>query len=203
VGAPIVLFTVDFAAVGLDLALVRFDGENAAAERLAAARGRRGGDPPWTREVGFVEHHHSRNLVLRGTFAGHFLDVDEIDHVSQKGAGEGAIAGSLIGVLLGPPGIALGLLIGGIVGSQVGEPDETDEPEPQALAEQLRELIPRASSAIVMIAAPPEVDEMLAAIGEGSQGTIRRALTEEEVAALEASLRSAPPASPPPRENPG
>jgi hypothetical protein len=27
--------------------------------------------------------------VLRGTFAVHYLDVDESDHVSQKGAGNG------------------------------------------------------------------------------------------------------------------
>lgn len=182
----------------LDLALVRFDRERTAVERFAAARDRPGAEPPWTREVGFVEHHHNGRLLLRGTFAGHYVDVDESDHVSQKGAGEGAVAGGLVGVLLGPPGIALGLLIGGLLGSQAGAPSDT-ETEPQELAGQLRDGVPRGSSAIVLIAGAHDVDEMLAAIGQDPNNTVRRSLTGEEAASLEASLAATPLAAPPPR----
>lgn len=147
--------------------------------------------------VGFVEHHHSGRLVLRGTFAGHYLDVDESDHVSQKGAGEGAVVGGLVGALLGPPGIALGLVVGGVIGSEAGTSSDT-EPEPQVLADQLRVAVPRSSSAVVLIAAAPDVDEMLAALGEGAQGVTRQTLTADQVAELEASLSAAPPASPEP-----
>lgn len=183
--------------MGLDFALARFDGEGTATERFSAARGRSGPDPPWTREIGLVEHHHNGHLLLRGSFAGHYVDVDEADHVSQKGAGEGAVAGGVVGAFLGPAGFAVGIVLGGIIGSQVGNPNET-EAEPQALTDQLRAAVPRSCSAIVLIAPAAEVEEMLSAIGEVAQGTIRQTLTAEQTAALEASLSATPPAAPAP-----
>ena len=187
--------------VSLDVALIRFDGEGTAVRRYAAARdrssepGRRGHQDPWTRDVGFVERHHNGRLLLRGTFAGHYLDVDEGDRFSEQGAGEGAATGGLVGVLLGPPGIAVGLLLGMVVGAHRVGPQEVED-EPEALAERLREAVPRESSAIVMMAPAAEVDEMLAALGDGANDVIRRTLADSEAAALEASLGSAPPSSP-------
>jgi uncharacterized membrane protein len=180
--------------VSLDVAVAQFDGEGTAVRRYAAAREAPGADPPWTHKVGFVEHHHNGRLLLRGTFAGHYLDVDESDRVSQKGAGEGAVAGGLVGALLGPPGIAVGLTLGAVVGSQAGTSSEV-EAEPEALAERLRAAVPPSSSAIVLIADPPDVDEMVAALDAGAQGITRQTLTAEQQAALEASLSGAPPAS--------
>ena len=162
--------------------------------RYGDAKDRPGPDPSWTREVGFVEHHHNGHLLLRGMFAGHYVDVDESDHVSQKGAGEGAVAGGLIGVLLGPPGIAVGLVVGGVVGSNAGNASDV-EVEPEALADQLRAAVPRSSSAIVLIAPAADVDEMLSALSDYASAT-RQALTSEEAALLETSLGTAPQASP-------
>ena len=182
--------------MSLDLAVIRFDGEGTAVRTYAAARDRSSkADDQWTRDVGFVERHHDGRLLLRGTFAGHYLDVDEGDRISQTGAGQGAVTGGLVGVFFGPPGIALGLLLGLLVGANVGHPKEVED-EPEALAERLREAVPRASSAIVMIAPAPEVDEMLAALGESAQDVIRRTLADGETAALEAALATAPRSSP-------
>lgn len=164
-------------------------------ERYASAKERSREDARWTHEIGFVEHHRGGRLLLRGTFAGHYLDVDESDRVSQKGAGEGAVAGGLIGALAGPPGIAVGLLVGGMIGSQTGPSPDT-EAEPQQLADRLRAAVPRASSAIVLIASAADVDEMLAALGESAPEVKRQTLTPEQTAALEASLSTSPPVSP-------
>jgi Protein of unknown function (DUF1269) len=183
--------------VDLEFALAPFDGEGTATERFADARDRSGADAPWARKVGFVEHHHNGHLLLRGTFAGHYVDVDESDHVSEKGAGEAAVAGGLVGAFLGPAGLAVGLVLGGIVGSQLGNPKET-EAEPQLLVEQLRAAVPQSCSAVVLIAAARDVDEMLTAIGEGPRAAIRQTLTADQVAALEASLSTTPPAAPAP-----
>jgi uncharacterized membrane protein len=183
--------------VDLDFALVRFDGAGTASERFADAKDRSSADAPWPRKVGFVEHHRNGHLLLRGTFAGHYVDVEESDHVSEKGAGEGAVAGGLIGVLLGPPGIAVGITLGGVIGSQVGNPSET-EAEPQVLVDRLRSVVPKASSAIVLIGSADEVEEMLTAIGDRARGTIRQTLTADQAVALEESLSTAPPASPGP-----
>jgi uncharacterized membrane protein len=181
--------------MSLDFAVAQFDGENTAVERYSAARDRAGDEARWMREVGFVEHQRGGLLRLRGTFAGHYVDVDESDHVSQRGAGEGAAAGGLIGVLLGPPGIAVGFLLGLLIGAERGPSSDT-EAEPQALADQLRSAVPRSSSAVVLIADAPDVDDMLAAVGESAQRTSRQTLTTDQAAELQASLSAAPPAAP-------
>jgi uncharacterized membrane protein len=182
--------------VTLDLALVRFDGEGTAVKKYADARDSSDGEARWAREVGFVERHAHGHLLLRGTFAGHYVDVDESDHVNQKGAGEGAVAGGVLGALLaGPLGIAVGLLVGGLAGSQTGTASDS-EAEPQLLADRLRDAVPRSSSAIVLIAPAADVDEMLAALGEAGQNVTRRTLSADEAAQLELALSAAPPASP-------
>jgi uncharacterized membrane protein len=183
-------------AVDLELARVLFDGENGAVEGFAAARERSGEDAQWVREVGFAEHHHNGHLVVRGSFAGHYLDYDEADHVSEKGAGEGALTGGVVGILLGPPGIAVGLVLGGIIGSLAGKPSDP-EPEPEPLVGQLRSLVPRSCSAIILIATARDVDEMLSALGDGARDTIRRTLSADDAAALETALSSAPPSAAP------
>ncbi len=180
--------------MSLEFALARFRGEGTAVQSYAAAKERPGPDEAWTQKVGFVERHHSGRLLLRGTFAGHYLDVDENDRISQTGAGPGAIAGGLVGALVGPAGIALGLLIGGGIGAHVGTPTDA-EAEPEQLAEQLREAVPSSSSAIVLIAETADVDEMVAALGDRVEELTRRELTAEQQATLEASLSAAPPAA--------
>jgi uncharacterized membrane protein len=179
----------------LEFALLSFDGVNSATEAYAAARIRSGPAARWSSEVGFVEHHKNGHLVLRGTFAGHYVDVDEALHASEHGSEEGAVIGAAIGTLLaGPLGLAVGLATGGTIGSQVGRPSEPD-PEPEALAERLRAAVPRSASAILLIADPSEVSEMVEAIGETNAGVLRRALTPEEAAALQSSLSASPVAS--------
>jgi uncharacterized membrane protein len=104
----------------------------------------------------------------------------------------------VIGTLLGgPAGLAVGTVLGGTIGSQLGKPSEID-PEPEPLAERLRAAVPRSGSAIVLIADPNDVDEMIAAIGETSRQAIRKALTPEEAAVVQASLDASPTASPGP-----
>ena len=180
--------------MSLEFALAQFHGEGAAVQGYAAAKDRAGADEAWMRKVGFVERHHNGRLLLRGMFAGHYLDVDESDRVSQKGAGAGAVAGGLVGAFLGPAGIALGIMIGGGVGAHVGVATDT-EAEPEELAEQLRAAVPRSSSALVLVAATADVDAMVSALGERVQQLTRYELTAQQQAALEASLGTAPPAS--------
>ena len=184
--------------MGSEFALVTFDGINGAAEAFAAARDRSGEAAPWTSEVGFVEHHENGNLVMRGTFAGHYVDADEAIHVSGRGTEEGVTIGAVIGTLVaGPLGLAVGTVLGGTIGSQVGEPSETDA-EPEPLAERLRDAVPRSSSAIVVIADAGDVDQMIAALGATGDQVARRSLSPDDVAAVKASLSASPAASPGP-----
>ena len=174
-----------------EVAVARFDGEGTAVRSYAEAKERSRKEAPWMAKVGFVEHHHNGRLVLRGAFAGHYLDVDESDSVSQSGAAEGAVGGGLVGVLLGPPGMAVGLVLGGLIGAYGGHSPEV-ETEPDMLAGRLREAVPRSSSAVVLVAGATDVDEMVAALEGHADGLLRRTLTPHETAELEASLSSAP-----------
>jgi uncharacterized membrane protein len=184
--------------MALDFALLSFDGVNSAVEAFAAAHDRSGAAAPWTSVVGFVVHHEDGHLVLRGTFAGHYVDVDEAIHESERGSEEGAAVGAVIGTLLGgPPGLAVGTVLGGTLGSQLGKPSETDT-EPEPLAERLRASVPLSGSAIVLIADANDADEMIAAIGETTGQVIRRTVTPEEAAVVQASLGASPTASPGP-----
>ncbi len=176
------------------MAVAQFDGEGRAVLAYQDARDRPGGEEPWMQKVGFVERHHSGRLLLRGTFAGHYLDVDEGDHVSQKGGSEGAVTGGIVGVLLGPPGIAVGITLGGMIGSQIGSAPDVER-EPEAFAEQVRAAVPNSSSAVVLIAERGEVDAMLAALEPAAKSVMRRTLSAEETSRLEAALSETPPAA--------
>ena len=190
----------------LEIALVSFPRINDAAKAYAAARERSGRDASWPREVGFVEHHKSDKVVLRGNFAGHYVDVDEGLHVSQVGAAEGFLIGAILGVLLGgPPGFAAGLAAGTTVGSQFGEGE--NDPEPEVLVDRLRASVPLAGSAIVLIAEASHVDELLAALGDRAEDAAlttlgadvtRTVLRADDVAALQKSLSRWPAAAAPP-----
>lgn len=178
----------------IEFAVVRFGAITAAEKAFADARNRSTPDAPWIRHIGLVEHHHNGHWVLRGTFAGHYLDVDEALHVSERGGAEGFAAGAAFGALLGPPGLAAGMVLGAIIGSQTAEPNEHD-PEPRLLDEDLRSRLPCAGSAIVLIGQTADVDDMLAAIGKTDGSILRQALSASDFSSLDADLRRAPEAS--------
>jgi len=90
--------------------------------------------------------------------------------------------------------MAVGIALGGVVGSQVGRKEEV-EAEPDMLAEQLRDAVPKSSSAVILIAEAPDVGAMVNALGDGAKNIVRRTLTPEETANLQASLGAAPQAS--------
>jgi uncharacterized membrane protein len=181
--------------MSLDLALIGFKGESTAASVFGTLRDRVGSATPWTSEVAIVEHLGNDRMSVRGTFGSRYVDVEETDHVSVPGAGEGALTGAVLGAIFGPPGFASGLVVGGSIGAEIGKPTEL-EPEPELLINELREAVPSGHSAIALLAEPAHVDAMLSALGESHQiAVVRRPLTAEQASALIASIAADPPAS--------
>jgi hypothetical protein len=178
----------------LEIAVLRFDCVTSATDAFATARGRARPEAFWPRQVGIVEHHHDGHLVLRGTFAGHYVDVDEALHVSQRGAAEGLAIGAALGALLCPPGFAVGAVAGLTIGSQLAKPSEADG-EPEPLSDGLRAAVPRSGSAVVLIAGASDVDELLSAMAGQGAHVLRKAFTAEEASAVDASLSAWPVAS--------
>jgi uncharacterized membrane protein len=174
--------------MSLDLALAVFrhieGADHAYADVLDSV-----GDVPWVHEIALVEHHRRDRLVVRGTFAGHYVDVDDQRDPIGKKTAEGALTGALAGALFGPPGLAVGLVGGGIAGgvAQAGVPELHD-----ALFDEVRADVPQGSSAVTLLAAPAHVDAMVAAFeGRGGQ-VIRRHLSTEAARALEAAVAGRP-----------
>ena len=60
-----------------DIAVLTFDGIPGAERAFARAR-EDVVQAPWLAEVAFVEHHHRDRIVVHGTFAGRYLDVEHV-----------------------------------------------------------------------------------------------------------------------------
>jgi hypothetical protein len=129
--------------MSLDLALVGFKGQSTAASVFGTLRDHVGSAAPWTSEVAIVEHHGNDRMSVRGTFGSRYVDVEETDHVSAPGAGEGALTGAVVGAIFGPPGFAAGFVLGGIIGAETGKPTDF-EVEPELLIDELRKAFPAA-----------------------------------------------------------
>jgi len=183
--------------MGLDAALVVFKSQHGAVSAFSADST----DAPWRDEVAFVEHLRHGRVVVKGTFAGRYVDVVESDHISETGAAQGALTGTLIGAVfgLGFPGASFGFVLGGTVGAIAGKPSETEN-EPEPLIDALRDAVPKGGSAVALLASPKHVDAMIAALEPSGGEVVRRSLTEEQTAELEASLSAAPQASSGPTE---
>ena len=145
---------------------------------------------PWLEEIAFVEHHKHDRLVVRGTVAGHYVDVDDHGDVVGPRAVEGAVAGGAVGLLFGPLGMAVGLAAGATAGGV-----STSDAAPlhhDTLMDAFRAEIPERSSALCLLAAPEHVDQMVAAL-EGEPGELsRHHLNAEQAAAIRAAVADAP-----------
>ena len=173
--------------MSLDLALMVFDQVGAAERAYADVLGASAASP-WVHEIAFVEHHRHDRIVVRGTFAGRYVDVDDdADVVVGKRTAEGALTGAVAGVLFGPAGLAIGLVGGAAAGSAGGSSHLHD-----ALIDEVRAEVPEKSSAVLLLASPEHVDAMVTAF-EGHGGRlVRHHLSPEGAQALEAAVVGRP-----------
>jgi uncharacterized membrane protein len=180
---------------GLDLALMVFEHTEGAERAYSKVPGEISGIR-WAQEVAFVEHHRHDRIVVRGEFAGRYVDADdELKFIGKKTV-EGALTGAVAGAIFGPPGFAAGLVGGGLAGS-VSE-EHSGERLRSALFDEVRNDVPQGSSAVMLLAAPEHVDAMVAAL-DGQGGTlVRHSLTPEVAQALEDAVADSPAAAPPP-----
>jgi len=148
------------------------------------------GPQPWAHEVSFVEHHRHDRIVVRGTFAGRYVDVDERGDVIGKRTSEGAITGALVGTLYGPPGFAIGLVAGASAGG-LSEAERAPHLHDTFL-DEIRSEVPQKSSALLLLAAPEHVDAMVAALDGHGGRLVRHHLTPEAALALEDAVAGHP-----------
>jgi uncharacterized membrane protein len=173
-----------------ELTVLTFDHIEGAERAYADARGR-SNDAPWLREVVFVECHRHGRIVVRGTFAGHYLDVDDVADAIGHDTAVGAVAGAVVGLAFGPPGFAAGLVAGGIAGGVHESAAHTPE-ESGALFDEIRRDIPEGSSGIVALVSADDSAALVEALHERAVRLTHHRLSAEEGAALQAAVAQAP-----------
>jgi uncharacterized membrane protein len=149
----------------------------------------------WAQKVAFVEHHRHNRIVVRGTFAGRYVDADDEQELTGLKSAEGVVAGGVAGVLFGPLGLAVGLVGGGVAG---GVAQERSSPRLRsAFFDEVRREVPEGGSAVIMLATPEQVDAMVKAFDGSGGRLVRHRLGADEAKALEAAVAEDPEAVPP------
>ena len=175
-----------------DFAPVVFD-HTEEAERAYADAPRLARDIDWAKDVALVEHHSHDRLVIRGSFAGHYVDADDYEGFIGPRMAEGAVAGGAAGLLFGPAGLAAGFVAGGIAG---GVSTEHAGPKLRsALFDKLRSEVPEGSSAIIQLAPSEYVDAMADALEAQGGRVVRHRLQPETARALEDAVATSPAAA--------
>jgi uncharacterized membrane protein len=186
--------------MSLDLAVLTFPTLEGAEEVFADVRDRVR-DAPWLDELAFVQHRWDGRMVVRGTLAGHYVDVDEEGDVIGPSTAVGALTGALVGALFGPPGFAAGLVAGAAAGGLI-QAREAEELQ-GGLFDELRASVPEGESALVLLAEARHVDEMIEAFGGNrARLALRKTLSDDAVAVLQATLTQTPSAARPQSRTP-
>ncbi len=173
----------------LELAILTFE-RCEGAERAFATVRQANESAPWVEELAFVERHRNGRLVVRGTFAGHYLDFDGEGDVIGPDTAIGALTGAVIGAAFGPPGFAAGFVAGASIGG-LRHAGQVAQPAGE-LFEQIRVHVPRGSSAIALLASPGHVDAMLEAFAGRAGHAYRRTLSGDELEMIESVTETAP-----------
>ena len=178
---------------GRDLALMVFEHTGGAEQAYSRAPAVVDG-VAWASEVAFVEHHRHDRIVVRGTFAGHYVDADDDEQFIGAKTVEGAIAGGAAGLLIGPAGLAAGMVGGALAGSVA---EEHSGPQLRsALFDLVRSEVQEGCSAVILMADSRDVDAMAKALGELGGRLARHPLSPDTEQRLRDAVAGSPAAAP-------
>ncbi len=173
--------------MALELAILTFEHIDGAEETFAHLAPIRA---PWRQELAFVARHRNGRITVRGTFAGHYLDISDRGDVIGRDTAIGALTGAVIGAAFGPPGFAAGLVAGASIGGYV-ESGHAQVLEGE-LFEQIRVHVDRGHSAVMLLAETEHVDAMVAAFGDRGGHPYRRVLSPDAVEVLTRAVVGSP-----------
>jgi hypothetical protein len=175
----------------LHVGVARFSGVEGAERAFADARDR---NPAagWISDAAFVEVHRDGRIVVRGSVAGHYVDLDGLGDAIGRDTGIGAVVGAAVGFLLGPPAFAVGVVGGAGVGGVV-ETSHLPKPEGPAF-DAIREEVPRGASALVVVSDAAGAQAMTEAVVADAVGHYRLSPAAQDE--LRRALAEAPPSAP-------
>lgn len=131
-----------------ELIILKFDDAHKAQAALAAVRALEELDYLWLEDLAVIERHRSGRISTHTT------------HGSvSEGSAWGGLTGGLIGLLFGPAGFLAGVLIGGGAGAAI-EKAAKESGMPTEVLDEIRAEMEKNTSALVLIGAKGDVDEM-------------------------------------------
>ena len=169
--------------MSMEMAVVAFDGTHKAEQTLSGLRESR--DDAWLHEVSVLEHHRGGRFSMKATTP----EYGEKGHVGA-GVSIGGLTGLMMGAIAGPLGILFWGTMGAATGGAIGDTGRAGAFDP--LVEQVKDVLPRNSSALILVAEPSTAEQLTSAAGASGQ-VRRQELTDEQVKQLnDAALANQP-----------
>jgi uncharacterized membrane protein len=159
----------------MEICILKFDGKRSADDALEEVSDARANRMPWLNEVGVV----SRPIIGRLTVRANYPDGETLLYKEGELAGKagdiGAYTGYLLGNVSGPLRASLLALE---ASTEAGDRVASVEKKLFHI-DELKELLPRDSSALVLVADTSTCDDMVAAFSEYDPQIIRRNVATE------------------------
>ncbi len=160
----------------MEIGILVFDGKNAAEDALKEVFDAEADRRPWLHEVGVVVRPVLGRITIRASYPETGRVVLREGDLSQKAGDMAAYTGYLLGALAGPFRQAL-------LAFEAGEEaqERVAEKEKKLFRiDEVKEILPRASSALVLMADPRIIDEFVQAFAIYDPiRTVRRDVAEE------------------------
>ena len=158
--------------MSMEMAVVTFEGTNHAEQALSALRSSR--DDAWLTEIAVLEHHRGGRYSMKATTP----DYGEKGHVGA-GVTAGGLTGLALGAIAGPLGLVFWGTMGAMTGGAAGDTGSTGTFDP--LVAQVKDALPRNSSALILVAEPSMAEQFIAATGAQDRQVSRQQLTDQQV----------------------
>ena len=169
--------------MSLEMAAVAFDGAHTAEKELSDLRMSR--EDPWLEEVAELERHVGGRFSMKATSPAY----DDESHVGA-GMAIGGGTGLLLGLIGGPLGLVFWGAMGAATGGALGASSK-DESVFDPLVEQVKDALPRNSSALILVAENATAEKLVSAVGTHGRQVLRQPLTNEQAKQLtDAAVRT-------------
>jgi len=161
--------------LNMEICILRFSCKNEAEDMLKEVTDANAGRYPWLHQVGVVKRPLLGKISITATY-----DDDQPTEIRQGDIASrvedaGALTGYLIGSLVGPLHAEMAALEGGMRGGSAGDALEGKLMK----IDDIKRVLPRDSSALVLIATPEINDQFVQLFEDGTLQVIRRDVSEE------------------------
>jgi uncharacterized membrane protein len=169
----------------MEVCILTFSGTDLADDALKAVVKAEGDRNPWLHEVGVVRRPYLGRFSIRATFADDQVTEVREGDIAARIANAGGMTGYAIGSLVGPLHADMATMEGELRAQRTGKAVEKE----LLRTDEIKNLLPRGSSALVLIAAPEINDKFVELFSSQSPEVVRRDVAQEVQQRLETFAR--------------